>query len=198
MDFFEKVKKQYDIILASQSPRRKMLMEQTGIPFRVLSRPTPESFPNDLPPEKVVLFLCHEKSRSFEPELNQKGLVVITADTIVVDRGNILNKPSGAGEALAMLTQLSGKGHDVLTGVCIRHQQQTILFFERTRVYFRPLEKEEILHYIRHYKPFDKAGAYGIQEWIGQVGIRKIEGSYLNVVGLPVERVYRELRKLLG
>ncbi len=198
MDFFQKVKSQYDIILASQSPRRKALMEQTGIPFRVLSRPVPESFPDEMSPDKVVLFLCHEKSRGFETELKKKNVTVITADTIVVDRDMILNKPADGEEAFQMLTRLSGKGHDVLTGVCIRHQKQTVLFFEKTRVYFRPLQKEEILYYIDHYKPLDKAGAYGIQEWIGQVGIRKIEGSYLNVVGLPVERVYRELRKLLG
>ena len=196
MDFFEKLK-QFDIILASQSPRRRELLELAGIPFRVLPRPFNEHFPDNLPPHEVVMMLCGEKSRAYLAELQQPATIVITADTIVVSQGRIINKPSGPEEALEMLQSLSGRSHEVLTGVCIRHGELMRIFYETTRVFFRNLSTAELNYYIDRYHPFDKAGAYGIQEWIGYVGIGRIEGSYPNVVGLPVERVYVELQKLL-
>lgn len=197
MQFLEKLKS-YDIILASQSPRRRELLAQTGIPFRVLVKPTPEAFPSRLPPQEVALLLSREKAAAFQEELNSENTVVITADTIVVVDGQIINKPGDHDHALEMLRSLSGKDHEVITGVCIRHQKKEKHFFETTRVFFRVLREEEIRYYVTHFKPFDKAGAYGIQEWIGHVGIHHIEGSYPNVVGLPVERVFTELRALLG
>jgi septum formation protein len=196
MDFFEKLK-QYDIILASQSPRRRELLELSGIPFRVLARPFSEHFPDDLPPHEVVMMLCKEKSRAYLDALQQPVTIVITADTIVVNQGKIMNKPSGRQEALEMLHSLSGRSHQVLTGVCIRHRDLVRVFYETTTVFFRNLSTAELDYYVEQYQPFDKAGAYGIQEWIGYVGIGRIEGSYPNVVGLPVERLYVELQKLL-
>ena len=197
MTFLERLK-YFDIILGSQSPRRRELLQAADIPFRVMHRSIPEHFPEELPPHEVVLQLCLEKSEAFLPELKDPRVVVITADTIVVSQGGILNKAVSEAEAFSMLSALSGKWHQVLTGVCIRKLDAVRLFYETTRVQFRELSSEEINYYIRNYKPFDKAGAYGIQEWIGYVGISRIEGSWANVVGLPVERVYRELREMVG
>ncbi len=171
-------------------------MEMAGIPFRVVVRPVDESMPSQLNPIDIVKHLCREKAKMFEPELRHDNTVVITADTIVVCDRNIMNKPADVEEALQMLTQLSDRWHDVHTGVCIRMQQAATTFYDTTRVHFRQLSEAEIRHYMNHYKPYDKAGAYGIQEWIGFIGIDRIEGSYANVVGLPVHRVYAELLRL--
>lgn len=196
MQFLESLKS-FDIILASQSPRRRDLLAQTGIPFRVLVKPISEEFPADLTPQEVALRLSRHKALAFTEELKLDKTVVITADTIVVADGQIINKPGDHDHAVHMLRSLSGKDHEVITGVCIRHREKEKSFFETTRVFFRVLKEEEIQYYVINFKPFDKAGAYGIQEWIGHVGIHHIEGSYPNVVGLPVERVYAELRSLL-
>lgn len=197
MQFLEKLKT-YDIILASQSPRRKELLAHTGIPFRVLVKPTSEEFKKGLPPHDVALLLCHQKAQAFTEELKDEQVVVITADTIVVVEGKIINKPGDHAQAVEMLRSLSGKAHEVITGVCIRHKKNIRQFYETTTVFFRDLSEEEIQYYVTQYKPFDKAGAYGIQEWIGHVGIHHIEGSYPNVVGLPVERVFTELKTIIG
>ncbi|MFO7979092.1 MAG: Maf family protein [Bacteroidales bacterium] len=197
MIFFEKLKA-YDVILASQSPRRKELLEQADIPFRVVHKAFDEDFADHLSPQEVVMMLCKHKSRAFDHELQRPEVVLITADTIVVNQGRIINKPVNEKDAEQMLQALSGQWHEVYTGVCLRHQDQVRIFHEMTRVLFRTLTLEEIRYYVTKYKPLDKAGAYGIQEWIGKVGIRRIEGSYSNVVGLPVERVFVELRSLLG
>ncbi len=196
MEFFSRLAS-HDIILASQSPRRKELLARCGIPFRVMVRPVSESFQDGLRPEEVVLALCRHKARAFDKEVSVKGTILITADTIVADHGVILNKPEGPEQAIAMLEQLSGHAHDVLTGVCIRTLDREEVFFEKTRVFFRHLDRDEISYYVAHYKPFDKAGAYGIQEWIGHTGITRIEGSYDNVVGLPVQQVFAVLKKML-
>jgi septum formation protein len=196
MDFFEKAK-QFDIILGSQSPRRRALLADTGIPFRCLVRETTELFPENMEPEAVALYLCREKARPFADELQRPSVILITADTIVVNRGAILNKPGSEEEAFAMLKTLSGRRHLVITGVCIGFQDARHAFAATTEVVFRELDDWEISHYIREYKPFDKAGAYGIQEWIGGVGIAEIRGSYANVVGLPVERVFSGLKKII-
>lgn len=185
-----------DIILASASPRRRELMEMAGIPFRVVVRPVDEVVPAGLDPIDIVKHLCREKAKMFAQELQQRNTVVITADTIVVCNRQIMNKPADAGEAFRMLTQLSDRWHDVHTGVCIRMQQAATTICDTTRVHFRKLSEAEIRHYMDHFKPYDKAGAYGIQEWIGFIGIDRIEGSYANVVGLPVHRVYGELWRL--
>lgn len=196
MDLFSRLSS-FDIILASQSPRRRDLLARCGIPFRVVVRPVSESFQDGLRPDEVVLALCRHKARAFDQEVSVPGTIVITADTIVADRNVILNKPEGAEQAVAMLEQLSGHAHDVLTGVCIRSHDREVAFFEKTRVFFRHLDKDEIAYYVNHYKPFDKAGAYGIQEWIGHTGITRIEGSYDNVVGLPVQQVFVVLKEML-
>ena len=188
----------YDIILASKSPRRKELLTLAGIPFRTITKEASEHFTDGSDPADVVMMLCLRKASMYEEVLKDDKVVVITADTIVVCDNQIINKPSGEAEAFSMLNQLSGKVHEVLTGVCIRHRNKSRSFYERTRVEFRPLNDDEIWHYIRTSRPFDKAGAYGIQEWIGHIGIVRIEGSYPNVVGLPVHRVYQELLSLLN
>lgn len=188
---------QYDIILASQSPRRKALLEGAGIPFRILARPTAELFPEHLPPAGVVAHLCRQKISCFGDELKRPGVVVITADTIVVQRGKIINKPAGAEQAFDMLSELSGSTHEVYTGVCIRHGDDERVFCDHSLVTFRKLAAEEISYYIEHYAPYDKAGAYGIQEWIGYIGITGIQGSYHNVMGLPVHKVYEALKEML-
>ncbi len=197
MEFFRKLK-QYDIILASQSPRRKALMEATGIPFRTMVRPTAESFPDDLPPAEVVKYLCRAKAECFRDELLRPEVVLITADTIVVHKGGIINKPSGPDEAFGMLSRLSGSTHEVYTGVCIRNQKKEIVFYDHSLVTFRALKQEEIRYYIAQCAPWDKAGAYGIQEWIGYIGITSIEGSYPNVMGMPVHKVYLHLIEMLN
>lgn len=187
----------YDIVLASQSPRRRALLEAAGIPFRTMVRPTPELVPEGIPPLDVVLHLCAQKADRFPQELKDPSFVLITADTIVVHSGEIINKPSGPEDAFRMLSRLSGSTHEVYTGVCIRHRDIERRFHDHSHVSFRPLDKEEIQHYINNYAPYDKAGAYGIQEWIGYVGITEIRGSYHNVMGLPVHKVYLTLRELL-
>jgi septum formation protein len=196
MDFFEQAGR-FDIILGSQSPRRKALLADTGLPFRSLVRQIPESFPAGLTPNEVAGFLCREKSVPFQSELKNPSVILITADTIVVNRGKILNKPGDSGEAFGMLRALSGRWHKVMTGVCICHDGQKMVFVETTGVCFRELSDWEISHYIDTCSPYDKAGAYGIQEWIGQVGIRQIRGSWSNVVGLPVERVFSALKEIV-
>lgn len=195
MNFLLQLKK-YDIILASQSPRRRALMEAAGIPFRSMVRPTPENFCNEMPPGEVVLDLCRKKSDVFRDMLKKSAVVIITADTIVVHRGEIINKPADADHAFRMLSGLSGSTHEVYTGVCIRHRQKEKVFTDHSLVTFRSLSEEEIRYYIDNYAPYDKAGAYGIQEWIGYVGITGIQGSYHNVMGLPVHLVYNSLKEL--
>ncbi len=195
MDFFDKLGT-YDIILASRSPRRQALLKDAGIPFRTLTRPISEAFDDKLPPPAIVTQLSQAKARRFEQELIRGRTLVIAADTIVVSEGEILNKPANDPEAVLMLEKLSGRSHAVYTGVCLCMGETMKSFYEKSLVYFTDLSREEILHYVEVYKPHDKAGAYGIQEWIGLIGIARIEGSYTNVVGLPVHRVYDALKDM--
>jgi septum formation protein len=185
-----------DIILASQSPRRKELLESTGIPFRQWVLPVEEDFPEELPPVEIARFLSKQKAKAFEGKITQ-NMIVITADTIVVNENQILNKASDHAQAYQMLRFLSGKAHEVITGVCISSADRQRCFHDITRVYFKTLTDEEINYYIKNYTPFDKAGAYGIQEWIGSVAVSRIEGSYHNVVGLPVGLLYQELGEFI-
>ncbi len=179
------------IVLASASPRRQELMRQAGFKFTVRSPHVDESFPADLPVLNVALFLAEKKAASFGPVVGDE--IVIAADTTVVIGETVLNKPETADEARAMLRQLSGNTHMVVTGVCMVANSKKRSFAEATSVTFVELTDHEIEYYIKTHKPFDKAGAYGIQDWIGQIGISTISGSYYNVVGLPIHRVYREL-----
>lgn len=181
------------LVLASRSPRRQELLSQMDLHFDIVVKPVDEKYPDDLPPEEIAIFLSQKKAMAFTPEELGDNTVIITADTIVCSNGEILNKPLHHDEAREMLRKLSGKQHDVITGVTLRAAKDMVSFADITEVYFRDLSESEIEYYITHYQPFDKAGAYGIQEWIGLIGITRINGSYFNVVGLPTTRLYTEL-----
>ena len=184
------------LVLASNSPRRRELLKNLKIPFEIKIRNIPEeSFPSYLTKEKIPEFLAAKKASFYSGEINNPGTVLITADTIVLCDDIILGKPGNYGEAFKMLELLSGRSHEVITGVALTSKDKQKVFHSVTKVFFKHLTKEEIDFYIRNFKPYDKAGAYGIQEWIGMIGIEKIEGSYFNVVGLPVQKLYSELLK---
>ena len=185
---------QFRFILASKSPRRQFLLKELGIPFELVTKEVDESFPEHLQKDEIPLFLSRKKADAFERDLDEKT-IVITADTIVWINNHVLNKPENAEEASVMLRELSGNRHEVFTGVCLKSSNKEIAFSVRTVVYFRELTEGEIEYYISAYKPFDKAGAYGAQEFIGYIGVEKIEGSYFNVMGLPVKELYEELVK---
>ena len=190
--------KNYDVVLASGSPRRQQLLTEMDIPFRIQTREVEEVFPDNLSPEAAVTFLSRLKIMAFrEDELNENSLL-ISADTLVVLNDKILGKPTGEEKAAEMLRQLSGKKHQVITGVCLRLHERIKTFTVSSSVYFKVLSEDEINYYINNYKPTDKAGAYGIQEWIGHAAIQKIEGSYFNIMGLPTHRLYEELSRFLS
>ncbi len=185
--------KKYELVLASQSPRRQELLRDLGLRFTVKTLDVDESFPAGLGMTEVPVFLAELKAEAFRPFLKNNQLV-ITADTIVWLDGKVLGKPEGRDQAFAMLRDLSGKKHQVLTGVCLLSAEKKDSFYVSTDVWFKTLSDEEIAFYLDYYKPYDKAGAYGIQEWIGYIGIQRIEGSYFNVMGLPVQKLYEHLR----
>jgi nucleoside triphosphate pyrophosphatase len=187
----------YRIILASRSPRRQQLLRQLGIKFDVIIKDYPESYPEDLSGEEIAVYLARQKSKPFKNEISDNE-IVITADTIVWCRNKVLGKPSGAEEARQMIRALSGDTHEVITGVTLLSKTKEKTFFVSTKVTFEKLSEEEINYYIEEFKPYDKAGAYGIQEWIGLAACSRIEGSYFNVVGLPVQRLYRELLEFIS
>lgn len=183
----------YKVVLASQSPRRKALLRELGIRFETrLIDDLDESFPDSLCGPDIPLYLAKHKASAYRDNLATNELL-ITADTVVLLDEHVLNKPSGADEAIEMLTRLSGRKHQVATGVCLTTHNKQQAFVDVADVYFNPLTTEEIQYYVSTFKPFDKAGAYGVQEWIGYVGIQRVEGSYFNVMGLPVHRLYAEL-----
>lgn len=179
------------LILASNSPRRQQLLKEMDFDFTVKVRPTDELFPADLPPKEVPAFLAKQKAEQFKHDI--KNELILCADTVVVVDNEILNKPANADEAKAMLKKLSGRSHQVITGICLLNETETKLETDIAEVFFRQLTDNEMDYYIKNYQPFDKAGAYGIQEWIGMVGIERIEGSYFTVMGLPTHQVYNLL-----
>lgn len=186
----------FNIILASKSPRRRHLMTEAGFEYRVAdSFEVEEVYPESLAAEEVAEFLSNLKADSFPVELAGND-VLITSDTVVVANGQVLGKPADYADAFRMLRLLSGKMHKVITAVCIRTADRKLSFSDECDVYFAELSDEEIDFYINHYSPYDKAGAYGIQEWIGYIGIEKIVGSFFTVMGFPIHRVYQELKKL--
>lgn len=190
--------KQYNIILASGSPRRRELMTMLGIDFTVKTKPTDEVYPDGTPAEMVSEFLAKLKAEAFlEESLSDERLIVIAADTTVVIDDEILGKPADRADAIKMLQKLSGKRHSVYTGVCILLNGQCHTFTAQTDVWFRPLQQQEIEFYVDNYKPYDKAGAYAVQEWIGAAAISRMEGSYYNVVGLPTQMLYVKLGEIL-
>ncbi|MDI9319142.1 MAG: Maf family protein [Phycisphaerales bacterium] len=182
-----------NLIVASQSPRRKQLMEAAGYSFKIVVSNIDETSPESMLGEEVPEYLAHQKAlaiAALHPEST-----ILAADTIVLLGNEILGKPIDSADAFAMLQMLSGKVHRVITGVCIWTPKATDLFSVQTEVFFRPLTLDQIHYYITHYKPFDKAGSYAIQEWIGMIGIEKINGDYYNVMGLPIGEVTKRLPK---
>ncbi|MBG0783399.1 MAG: septum formation protein Maf [Bacteroidales bacterium] len=184
----------YHVLLASKSPRRRQLLKDIGVDFEVTSKDTNEYFPQELNPEEVASYLSKKKSDAFSEEELPDNYLLITADTIVVSGNTILNKADNYQEANEMLLQLSGRTHDVITGITLRSSEKTISFTDQSEVSFKVLSQEEIDWYIHNYQPYDKAGAYGIQEWIGYIGITSIQGSFYNVMGLPTHRLYEALK----
>lgn len=186
----------YRIILASGSPRRKQILLDLGLSFEVIVLSgIEEDYPPHLATEEVAPFLSKQKAKAYSHLLEDQKSIVITADTIVVIDNRILGKPEHVTEAFQMLQLLSGRDHVVITAVTLCSHQKEVTFTAKTKVWFRPLSDSEINHYISHYQPFDKAGSYGIQEWIGMIGIEKVEGSYYNVVGLPAQQLFYELER---
>lgn len=186
----------YNIILASNSPRRKELL--SGLEFNYEIKILPdidESFPTNLRGEDIAKYIAKEKADAYKDNIKEDTLL-ITADTIVLLGDKVYGKPKGENEAKQMLHELSGNTHKVVTGVCITTKLKQHVFSVSSEVRFAQLEDEEIDHYVSKYKPFDKAGAYGIQEWIGYIAVEYISGSYFNIMGLPVQRLYQELKKL--
>ena len=183
----------FSLILASNSPRRRQLLTDLGLAYEIRLREVDEDFPPHLRRAQVAEYLAARKAAAYVPDLAPNELL-LTADTIVCLGDDVLNKPADAAEARAMLTRLQGRAHDVFTGVCLRAGNgREVVFSDRTTVQFRPLSASEIDFYVANYQPFDKAGAYGAQDWLGMVAITRLEGSYFNVMGLPVHRVWEEL-----
>ena len=186
----------YKIILASNSPRRKELLGGLGIDFDVRTlQGIDESYPSTLKGEDIPMHISAKKAEAYRATMADNEMI-ITADTIVYDNGEVLGKPKDREDAVRMLRQLSGHAHEVITGVSILTKSDTVQFASTSKVYFASLTDEEIYYYVDTYKPFDKAGAYGIQEWIGFFGVTRIEGSYFNVMGLPIQRLYTELKSI--
>lgn len=185
----------YNILLASKSPRRHELMKELRIPFHVISLGgIEESYPSELPAIEVAPYLSKVKAEVYLPKLSDNDLI-ITADTIVILGEKIFGKPFDRDSAIAMLEELSGKSHHVVTGVSLSTHKKQSTFSIVTEVVFEKLSKEDIEYYVDNFQPFDKAGAYGIQEWIGCIAVKKINGSFYNVMGLPVHQLYNELKK---
>jgi septum formation protein len=191
----EKLKK-YTLVLASGSPRRMKLLQEAGIPFRhAIPMDIEEKYPDGLDKFQIPLYLAEMKSNAYG-EISDNE-ILITADTIVWHKNRIINKPVDALDAFKILSSLAGNMHEVITGVCLRKNFQTRMFYSHSEVFFSKLKPEEISHYIETCKPYDKAGAYGVQDWIGYIGIERINGSYFNVMGLPVQKLYRELEAFI-
>jgi septum formation protein len=182
------------IILASQSPRRKQLLDWAEVPFEIVVKPTDEHFPPGLAPEEIAVYIAKNKAIAVQ-QAGTKDEVILAADTIVVLGEAIIGKPIHREEAVSILIALSGEKHKVITGVVIRQGDREVAFADTTEVEFHDLSIAEIEFYVDKYKPYDKAGAYAIQEWIGVIGIKSVSGDFYNVMGLPVSRVVRELRK---
>ncbi|HYK45501.1 MAG TPA: Maf family nucleotide pyrophosphatase [Parafilimonas sp.] len=185
------------IILASKSPRRKQLLEWAEIPVDIVASDVDEIFPADLPIAEVPVFIARRKANAVREGLPHNEQIILAADTIVVLENEVIGKPVDRADAIEILKALSGKTHQVITGVVLLHEGNEIAFADTTEVIFHELTEEQITFYVDHYQPYDKAGAYAIQEWIGVVGIQSINGDFYNVMGLPVSRVIRELNKLM-
>jgi septum formation protein len=188
--------KNYNFILGSNSPRRKEILKEIGLDFSIYPSNIDENFNKEIDLEDIPVFLAEKKANALKNKLKEND-ILITADTIVIYKNELLSKPENSYQAKKMLEKLSGKSHKVITGVCLLSKNNKSIFSSKTIVTFNDLDKFEIEFYVNKYKPFDKAGSYGIQEWVGLIGVKKIEGSYTNVVGLPASMVYTELKKFI-
>ena len=197
MNLLEEKIKNIDIKLASKSPRRHQLLRNIIKNFEIVSKEIDESYPKSLKANEIALYLANLKAKSYEKEAKENQLY-ITADTIVVYKQKVLGKPKNMKDAFNMLQELSGNTHTVYTGVSLLFNGENNSFIDATEVTFYDLSEEEIKFYIDHYKPMDKAGSYGIQEWMGYVGVKKMEGDFFNVMGLPLNRLYREIEKIIS
>ncbi len=192
----KEILKKFKLILGSSSPRRKLILEEAGIPFSVKVIPIHEVYPAEMDPTKVPGFLAKKKA---EVHTNLKSdEILLTADSVVISGIKILEKPSNYDEAFNMISILSGNKHEVITSFCLRNLDDYVIESESSSVWFNKMSKDEIDYYISTFEPYDKAGGYGIQEWIGQTVVSRIEGSYLNIVGLPMEAVYTGLKKMVN
>lgn len=180
------------LILASASPRRQFLLKEIGLEFTIDPPHIDESFPKEMPIENIPSYLAEKKAKALLPKITNE--IILASDTVVILGDQVLNKPADRKEAIQMLSDLSGKTHTVITAVCLLSKEKSDCFEDRTDVTFKKLTQEEIEFYVDNYKPYDKAGAYGAQDWIGMVAIEKIVGSYFTVMGLPIHKVYEQLR----
>jgi septum formation protein len=188
----------YKLLLASKSPRRHYLLKELGFSFRVVNIDTDESYPEELQAEEIAIYLCQKKSEDVAQETLEANEILITADTIVWLENECIGKPVDEEDAKNILRKLSGKTHQVYTGICLKSHSAQTTFYSKTDVTFRELKNEEIEHYIEKFRPMDKAGAYGVQDWIGYIGVTGINGCYYNVMGFPVSMFYEELMKFLN
>ena len=186
--------KKYNIVLASKSPRRQELLKGIGIDFSIITKDVDESYSSNMSVYDVAPYLSIKKAKAFEETELPDNYMVITADTVVIVNDKILGKPKDADEAREMLTMISGKKHSVITGVTVRTNDKIKTFSVVSKVSFEHLDRDEVEYYVDTFKPYDKAGAYGIQEWIGYIGVNYVEGSYFNVMGLPTQKLYKMLK----
>ena len=186
--------KKYNIVLASKSPRRQELMKGIGLEFSVITKDVDESYPSNMSVYDVAPFLSLKKAKAFNDDELPENYMVITADTVVIVDDMILGKPKDETDARGMLGRISGKKHSVITGVTVRTSDKVKTFSVVSKVSFETLDQEEIEFYVNNFRPYDKAGAYGIQEWIGYIGVNHVEGSYFNVMGLPTQKLYKMLK----
>lgn len=186
----------HKILLASQSPRRQQILKDSGFDLEIIKIDVEEDFPSNLQAEEIPLFLAQKKAEAYQLPI-QENKILVTADTVVWLNQQVLNKPLDMQDAQNMLRMLSGQKHTVYTGVCIKTSKSQHIFFDQSDVYFNTLNEATINYYLEHYKPLDKAGAYGVQEFIGYVGIRRIEGCYYNIMGFPVAKFIEEIKKIV-
>lgn len=194
----QEILRHYNLLLGSKSPRRQSLLKALGLRFDQIEIEVDEVYPTHLQGAEIARFLCELKADAYPTNLLTIDDILVTADTIVWLDGQCIGKPEGSNEAVEMLQRLSGKQHSVYTAICLKSSTQKVVFHAHTLVNFRKLSQNEIEYYVSHHKPFDKAGSYGIQDWIGYIGITGIEGCYYNVMGFPVQMFYEELTKFIA
>ena len=193
----QEILRHYNLLLGSKSPRRQDLLKALGLHYTLVDIDVDEVYPSHLQGADIARYLCELKADAFNTELLPENSILVTADTIVWLDGKYIGKPSGKEEAIEMLEKLSGQQHSVFSGICLKSSKRKVVFHAHTLVKFRELAMDEIQFYVNHHKPYDKAGSYGIQDWIGYIGISGIEGCYYNVMGFPVEMFYEELTKFI-